>query len=235
MALRRLGVLVLLLCLQPGCVLFDKRADSLKTRDEATLPPEDAARACQTVAGKLASQGHPDQAIQELLKAREYNPRADVSPLLASLYARTRRDKEALDEFNRALEAHPREADLWNDLGYFQSVRGNWAEAETNYRKAIEINAKHSKAWINLGLALGQQGKYEDSQAAFEKVCKPAEVRCNLAFVMVTQGKVDQARKLCREALELDPGLVPARNMLKQLDKGPGQPTSNVAGLTRTQ
>ena len=93
------------------------------------------------------------------------------------------------------------------------------AQAEENLRKALTVDPKHGRAWMNLGLALGQQKKYEESLEAFEKAVRPAEARCNLAFVMSTQGKTDQARELYHEALKLDPGLKLARQALAKLDR----------------
>ena len=65
MAGRRWGVLILLLLMQSGCYLrqaierFDKPLE-----DGPTLPASDSARACQAVADNLASQGHPELAIE---------------------------------------------------------------------------------------------------------------------------------------------------------------------------
>jgi Tfp pilus assembly protein PilF len=222
----RWGVLIVLVLLQPGCVLFDtSRVTGPKPPREPTmLPATESARACQTVAESLARQGHLDQAIEQLLKAREFDPKADVCPALARLYAKKGLDKLARDEFTQALQAHPQDSDLWNDLGYdLHYQRGNWAEAEQNFRKATEVAPKNARAWVNLGLALGQQGKYPEALAAFEKAVRPAEARCNLAFVLWTQGKRDQARELYREALEMDPGLELARAALARMERPPVQ------------
>ena len=124
----RWTVLILLLLVQPGCVLFETKSSSVQKplEEGPMLPAAESARACQAVAEKLATQGHPDQAIEKLLKAREFDPKLDVSPTLARLYARTANDRLAQDEFAKALTAYPKDADLWNDLGYFHYQRGNW-------------------------------------------------------------------------------------------------------------
>lgn len=214
----RWALLVGLVLLQPGCVLFAPGGSAAKLRQEAALlPAVESARACQAVAETLTAQGHLEQAVDQLLKAREYDPRADVSPALARLYARLGKDTRALDEFARAVEAHPKDADLWNDLGYYHYQRGNWAQAEENLRRALAVSPKHSKAWTNLGLTLGQMEKYPEALDAFEKAVRPGEARCNLAFVLMTQGKHAQAEEMYHEALKTDPGLTLARNALARL------------------
>ena len=90
--------------------------------------------------------------------------------------------------------------------GLFPLSARQLGEAEESLRKAVAVDAKHARAWINLGLALGQQGKYSESTQAFEKAVRPAKARCNLAFVMSTQGKFEKAREFICEALKLDPG-----------------------------
>jgi Tfp pilus assembly protein PilF len=195
------------------------RHDADKPADAAMLPPAESARACQAVGETLARQGHIEQAVEQLLKARAFDSHADVSPALARLYARLGNDRMARDEFAKALQEHPKDADLWNDLGYFQYQRGNWAEAEQTFRKVLELDDKHQRAWTNLGLALGQQGKYPEALAAFERSARPAEARCNLAFVLCTQSKRDLARELYQEALRLDPGLPLARAALAKMER----------------
>jgi Tfp pilus assembly protein PilF len=220
MAGRRGSLLILLALLQPGCVLLDSaRQDAHKLVEPTMLPPVESARACQAVAENLAREGHIEQAIEQMLKARAFDPRIDVSPVLARLYARLGNDRMTRDEFARALKEHPKDADLWNDLGYYHYQHGNWVEAEQHFRKVVELDAKHARGWTNLGLALGQQSKYPDALEAFEKSARPAEARCNLAFVLCTQGKRDRARELYQDALRLDPGLPLARAALARMDR----------------
>jgi Tfp pilus assembly protein PilF len=221
MAGRRARWLILLMLLQPGCVLLDSTQRSTQKPAETMLPANESAKACQAVAEKLALQGHIDHAIEELLKARAFDRHADVSPVLARLYARKNEDRLALDEFAQALKDHSKDPNLWNDLGYFHYQRGRWDEAEKNYRKVVELddeNNSRQRGWTNLGLTLGQKGQYPEALAAFEKANRPADARCNLAFVLCTQGKIDQAKEQYQEALKIDPGSKLARNALAKLD-----------------
>lgn len=208
---------LVLTCLQTGCLTLDQQPNLPK--DVVTLPPSRSAELSIAVSDQLVARGHYTEAIHQLNLARQSNPKLDVSPRLARLYAQAGRDREAISEYELAIQAHPRDASLYNDLGYFQYDRGNFAEAERALRKALEIEPENKRAWMNLGLAIGQQGRTRESLTAFEQAVKPAEARCNLAFVLGTQGKFDQARDLYREALQLDPGLKLARNALARLDQ----------------
>lgn len=206
-------------CLLPGCMLFPGLGKSLKSEGEGSLPASESAKLCQTVAESLAAQGYLAEAATELEKTRQLNPRADVSRQLARLYAQLGEDKRALAEFARATEAHPKDVDLWNDLGYYHYEKGRWTDAESALRTTVGLDPRHQRAWINLGLALGQQKRYPESLTAFEKAVKPAEARCNLAFVLNTQGKTEQARQLYREALQLDARCSLAQKGLARLEK----------------
>ena len=210
-------VVVALAVLNSGCLLFDSNGSLQRSSDNSLLPRDESAKACVMVGENLASQGHTEQAILQYLKAREYDPKVEVSAALARLYSRANQDKLARDEFEKALKRHPKDAQLWNDYGWHEYQRGHWSKAEEAFTKATELNGRFEKAWINLGLARGQQGKYPEALEAFEKVVRPAEARCNLAFVLLTQKKTEQARELYEEALRLDPGLELARKALARL------------------
>lgn len=219
MSALRWPVVMVLVAMNAGCVLFDPRGGAQTPPNDPTgLPATESARACKQVGENLAAQGHAEQAVGQLLQAREHDPKLDVSPSLARLYARLNKDKLALDEFTRAAETNPKDADLWNDFGYYHYQRGNWPAAAECLHKAVAVNPKHERAWINLGLARGQMNKFPEAIEAFEKAVRPAEARCNLAFVLMTQSKYDQAKDLYREALRLDPGLTIARSALARLD-----------------
>lgn len=213
--------LALLGC-QVGCLSLDARnVVAQKPKGPAMLPGGESAQLCLTVADTLAGQGHLAEAIEQLRQAQQFDAKVEVAPRLARLLARAGRDAEAIAEFEKALQEHPRDAALWNDLGYHHYERGRWAAAETALRQAVSVETSFPKAWMNLGLALGQQGRFDDSLEAFRQTGRPAEAECNLAFVLCTQGKYVEARARYEAALKLEPGLELARLGLQRLEQRP--------------
>jgi Tfp pilus assembly protein PilF len=212
------------LCLQGGCVNMPLRPSTPgpEELDKApSLPAKKAAQVCFATGDSLASAGHPAEAIGQFEKARQYDPSmaVKVTRPLALLYDAVHEDVRAEEEFKKAIALAPRDASVYNDLGYYYYNHGNWALAEQTLRKAVELEPKNQRAWNNLGLSLGEQQHYEESVAAFEKATTRGGAQCNLAFILMTQGKREEARVAFRRALELEPGMRLATTGLARLDR----------------
>jgi Tfp pilus assembly protein PilF len=186
--------------------------------DKSELPPAQAAEACLATARQLEKNGFEAQAILQYEKARHYNSKAPVARRLAVLYDRQGDHQRALHEYNQALQAQPKDADLLNDIGYYYYQRQDWPRAEKHFRQALDSNPKHPRAWVNLGLTLGQQEHYEASYEAFAKAITPAEAHCNVGVLLAQHGKDDQAKMAFRKALDLEPNLKQAQAVLSRLD-----------------
>jgi Flp pilus assembly protein TadD len=63
----------------------------------------------------------------------------------------------------------PDRATFLSNLGYAQHQLGDIAGAIVTYQRAIEKDPKLGSAWINLGSALVDQGKLDDAARAFRK------------------------------------------------------------------
>src|SRR5207244_1353798 len=121
-----------------------------QNQNEPELPLSEASKACLITAQELADKGHDTEAILLYERARAYDPQStQIGPRLAVLYQRQGRYAEALAEYQKALTAKPKDADLLNDFGFFHFERGNWDEAEKMLRDAVAINPKHAQAWGN--------------------------------------------------------------------------------------
>jgi Tfp pilus assembly protein PilF len=189
------------------------------------LPPKEGARACIACAEEMEKNGSELQAIVFYERARQHDPKCRISRHLAVLYDRQGDFQKAQEEYRKALKQTPRDADLLNDMGYGYYSRGRWAEAEKYLRQALAAQPDHAHAVINLGLCVGEQGRYGEALELFNKVGTPAQARCNLAFVLMTQHKWEEARRLYQDALRLDPDIPLARAALVKLEKA-GQPQS---------
>jgi Tfp pilus assembly protein PilF len=214
-------------CLNPGTVPdlpATAPTPAAATSAKAELPSKDGAKVCLALAEDFEKTGHDADAIVQYERARGYDPSLkQVSRRLAILYDRLGETKKAQEEFQAALKLHPKDADLQNDFGYSCYSHGKFDEAEKHLRQALALNPKHARAWMNLGLTLGQQGRYKDSLEAFLHVASPAEAHSNLAFVLTTQGKREEAKQEYREALALDPELKIAQGALAKLSEPPGK------------
>lgn len=184
------------------------------------LPPAKRAQLHLTLAESLEKNGHDADAASCYEKARADDPHLpNISRRLASVYDRLGESKRALEEYQKALKAAPRDPQLLNRFGYFYYTRGQWQEAEEKFRQALAVSPNLPNAWINLGLTLGQQNRYDESLSAFGKVVSQAEASSNLAFVLTTQGKTEEAKKKYREAIALDPNLRIAQLALEKLEQ----------------
>ena len=200
---------------------------NLVTQSTPAEPPKelsssDAARVCRATAEQMASHGKEPEAIEQYERSRKFDAhQKGVARRLAVLYDRQGNNEKATAEYTIALKESPRDADLWNDYGYFHYARSRYEQAEDGFRKGLKFDPKHKRAWMNLGLVLGEQGKYDEAQQAFEHAVSPAAAKNNLAVILARNGETDRARKLFEQAAAEDPSLQPPRPLLAHLDREP--------------
>jgi tetratricopeptide (TPR) repeat protein len=207
--------------------------DDTEVAHEPELPMSQSAQACMVTARELEQHGHDREAILLYERAREYNPAVanQVGPRLAVLYQRQGKFAEALAEFNRAIAAQPKNADLLNDMGYFFYMRGDSVEAEKALRESVAINPKNARAWVNLGLTLGQSDRFADAFDAFNKGVTPAEAHANMALMLAQHGKTEEAKQACRDALQINHELQQPKHLLAWLENPHPAEANPLAGL----
>lgn len=205
---------------RPGLLIGPEAAGAAS---QVELPDKDAARLCLRTAAEFEKSGQVEEAIGLYQKARAADPSltAQASRRLAVLYDRAAEFGKAMEEYEALLKAHPKDADLLNDVGYSHYCRGDWANAESYLGRAVKADPKHKRAAVNLGMALAQQGRWDEALQAFTKVVRPAEAHCNLAFALATQGRTEEAKQHYQRELELDPGMKLAREVLARLENPP--------------
>ena len=187
------------------------------------LPPKEAARACIACAQEMEKTANEAEAIFFYERARQHDPKSKLGSRLAVLYDRQGDFQKAQQEYLKALKQTPRDADLLNDMGYSYYSRGRWAEAEKYLRQALVVKPDQAHAIINLGLCVGEQGRYQEALDLFGRVLTPAQAHCNLAFILTTQHRWEEARRTYQEALRIDPDIPLARAALAKLEKAEQQ------------
>ncbi len=146
----------------------------------------------QASALKIAAQAVTEAAIPSLIPdaealANEFPAEPDVAILLATLYGQQRRYREAETTLRRALESHPTDLDLLNNLNRILTQADNMAGAETVMRRMVAAEP-----------------------TSFDH-------RMRLARFYVGQGARNKAEAVLREAIALDPTNEQRRLMLAEL------------------
>jgi len=146
----------------------------------------------QASALKIAAQAVTEAAIPSVIPnaealAKEFPTEPDVAILLATLYGQQRRYREAETTLRRALDSHPRDLDLLNNLSRILTQANNMAGSEAVMR--LMVTAEPTSI----------------------------DHRVRLARFYVGQGAQNKAEAVLREAIALDPNSEQRRIMLAEL------------------
>ena len=68
---------------------------------------------------------------------------------------------KAIEEFNKAIEINPNDANAYNNRGFAYGMIGNLDQAIEDYNKAIEINPKLAEAYHDRGVAYFGKKEYD--------------------------------------------------------------------------
>jgi tetratricopeptide (TPR) repeat protein/very-short-patch-repair endonuclease/phosphopantetheinyl transferase (holo-ACP synthase)/Cdc6-like AAA superfamily ATPase len=75
--------------------------------------------------------------------------------------------KEALAEFDRALQIDPTDADIWYNKGDTAYELGRFEDALMAFDRALQINPHDTEIWCSKGNAAYELGRFEDALVAF--------------------------------------------------------------------
>lgn len=131
-------------------------------------------------------QGDPASARKYAEKSRELAPRnADIINLLALCNSRDPAQKgRTLEEYRKALELEPENAQVHNNIGVYQlNVGKNYADAEACFRRALFFNPALKVARSNLFIAI----KHRDR--VYRLLCAPRDGIYKMAAFMRARRK----------------------------------------------
>jgi eukaryotic-like serine/threonine-protein kinase len=134
---------------------------------------------------------------------------ADATPhaCLGTVNTGIGRYKEAIEEFNHAMERDPGNEEVYLGLADAYLKNGNAAKAEETYKVAISLRADYAAAYSRLGVFYYSTGQYARAEEMFTHVTTlaPDSWRgfANLGGVLHVQGKVPEAIRAYRRSLEI--------------------------------
>lgn len=124
----------------------------------------------QAQALKIASQVAADQAVPSVMAkaealAREFPTEPDVAILLATLYGQHQRYRDAESTLRHALEVHPKDLDLLNNLNTILTKANDLGGAEGVIRRMIELEPELLDHRLRLARFYVNQSAYDQAEA----------------------------------------------------------------------
>lgn len=169
--------------------------------------------------GQLSeAQGNFTKALDSYTKALEIEPN-NLSALLstARLYDRQSQSVQAAEFFQKAIKAKPDDASIYNELGLAQNKAGKTADAEGNLQKAIALDPTNSRYRNNLAGLMVKNGRSDEAVKQLEQVFSPAVANYNVAYLHATNQNVAAAQQHLQTALQIDPNLKEAQDLMNRL------------------
>jgi hypothetical protein len=143
---------------------------------------------------------------------------------MAQLYLSMDDAAHAVESLRKALEFYPKDAGVWFDLGMVHARRKDWPAALEALNKAVEFDPENRQFINTLGYTLARAGRYQEALDCFVRVQGQAKAHYSLARMLVHMGQSEPARDQLRQALQADPTLASAQEMLTRLEGPPQGP-----------
>jgi hypothetical protein len=174
-----------------------------------------------------------EQARENYEKALKEEPNYVPAHLaLARLLAITNNHPAALAHYRKVLELHPKDKDVWAEVSTFHARAREWDAAVGCERRALALDPDNQKYSKTLGLHLGMAGHFDESFACLRPVVGEAKPHCLVGQMLHQVGQDDAARQHAEMALQGDPELRSAQELLTELNGGAPAAATAVTAAT---
>lgn len=151
-----------------------------------------------------------DRAAQSVAKAQSLN--ADTPPVLkaAGLYKQQHGwYEQAAQDFNRALELAPNDAEAWNRLASAYAGMNRTDEAIATYQKAIAALPDYYAPYMELGTFYLNRGQFHEAEGLYRQATAVApgfaRGHMDLGLALKQQGRLQAAEQSLLTSLQLLP------------------------------
>ena len=143
----------------------------------------------------------------------------------------------ALGPLTTAETLAPDDPEILNALGIAYWQRRELGMAEQKFKKAVAVKPDYSEAWNNLGAMYVDQGRYQEAVPILENALKnllygtQERALTNLGWCLFKLGRLGEAERRFRDAIEIAPRFPLSRKLLGILLKEKGDCTEALTQL----
>ena len=179
------------------------------------------------------SSGQYPKALDAYSKALEIEPTNTAALLsMARLYNRENDYAKSVEFFKKATELNPQDGQIYAELGNVYIKQNQLAAAKEEFKKAIALQPKNRDFRIAMAGVLVDEGRGDAALDELFQVEPPALAHYRLAYVYFSRQNMPATQQHLQAALQIDPNLQPARELLNQL--GAGQFAQQAMGTYQT-
>ena len=182
------------------------------------IQPDDPHARFQRAWCLLDVPGRRSEGITEFQSLLRVSPSAAGFYLMGSGLQQESRHEEAVRAFREAAKlASPATADLHYNCGISLTALERLEEAVDAYGIATQLDPSYGEAWGNLGAALAQLGRWKNAAPCQERAMRlaPSLIHgLNLGATLYELNRLDEAERVLRNVLVMDPRSVDARESL---------------------
>jgi tetratricopeptide (TPR) repeat protein len=137
---------------------------------------------------------------------------------LARLYIDMKDYRHATATYLEAQKKLPKESSLYYELGMCYGQQKDWNPAIQNLSKAVQLEPEKRLYNNVLGYALARCGRYDESLKTFMRLENEPEAHYRVAWMQWQVHQDDLARQHLIAALQVDPGMKPAQELLSTIN-----------------
>lgn len=138
------------------------------------------------------------------------DPALDADSTEGFFFADPAKTREVHTLYQAAVEMHPRDADVYANLGVMHNITHNFDAAIDAFRHALDIRPADETLWNKLGATLANGGRAEEALQAYYRAIdiNPGFVRAmyNMAVAYSNMGKYPQAARQVVRAIAVQQG-----------------------------
>lgn len=127
--------------------------------------------------GVIASKQEDSLAVLYFKNALNVRPESEEALYnLGYFYQQQGKVEKAINTYNQLLDVNPQSERGYYNLGYiYLTIKEDFKKAEQFYRQALDVNPDNVNSVYNLGSALEQQGKIEEARKLFKQTLQMQE------------------------------------------------------------